>query len=265
MKDAEKLRLIETFYQGDISSEDQKVFDNLLNDDANFQQEVRSFEPIFKGFEALHIEHFEQQLLSFEKKHQSATKEVSMSSTSGSTTVLRPLKKFYYAAAAIAVLLVALVGYKQFTYAPFENNFVAEANIAIHLSSMRAASMDLSDEEVLTRDAFTAYQSNDYEATINLLEKYQKEYPNIAAKDYQSYLVLGVAQLAIGHAEASKSSLIKILDAEDSSNKLTARWYLSLAEVKLQNYDAASKLLNELINSDDNKLKKDAEALLNDL
>lgn len=265
MKHAEKIRLIETYYRGDISPEDRQVFDSLIKEDSTFQEEVNSYESIFLGFEALHLENFENQLLSFEKKHQNTAKVVSMNSTTAKTTVVRPIKKMYYAAAAVAVLLVALFGYNQMNYAPFENNFVADANIAIHLSSMRAGSQDLKDDETLTRDAYAAYQSKDYASTIQKLEKYQLDFPEIANKDYQSFLVLGVAYLADGNAEGSIPNFNKILEAKDSSNKLSAKWYLSLAEIKLKNYEKATQLLNELKDSDDSKISKDAKALLNEL
>ena len=54
----------------------------------------------------------------------------------------------------------------------------------------------MSQEEIIKKIAFSAYQKEEYDKAINLLEGYITDYPEKAAKDFQSYLVLGVSQLA---------------------------------------------------------------------
>jgi hypothetical protein len=266
MKHAEKLRLIESHYRGDINEQDRVVLETLLQDDPDFRLELESYEVVFMGFESLHVEDFQQQLVSFEQKFEEQVPVFPPEEVlTTSTTVIRPIKSFYYAAAAVAVLLCAVFGYNQMNHSPFDNNFVADSNLAIHLSSMRAGDQNLSGSATMTRDAFSAYQTQDFKGTIEILQKYQQDYSDVASKDYQSYLVLGVAQLANGAAEAAKNNFNKIIEAKDSSNKLSAQWYLSLAEVKLKNYDVAQQILEELTNCEDPKIKKDAKQLLSDL
>ena len=266
MKHAEKLRLIESHYRGDINEEDRVVLEALLQDDSDFRLELESYEAVFVGFESLHVEDFQQQLVSFEQKFEEQVSVIPTEEASTtSTTVIRPIKSFYYAAAAVAVLLCAVFGYNQMNHSPFDNNFVADSNLAIHLSSMRAGDQNLSGSAMMTRDAFSAYQTQDFKSTIEILQKYQQDYSDVATKDYQSYLVLGVAQLANGAAEAAKNNFNKIIEAKDSSNKLSAQWYLSLAEVKLENYIVAKQILEELTNCEDTKIKRDAKQLLSDL
>jgi TolA-binding protein len=265
MKHAEKLRLIESHYRGDINEQDRVVLETLLQDDPDFRLELESYEVVFMGFESLHVEDFQQQLVSFEQKFEEQVPVFPPEDLTTSTTVIRPIKSFYYAAAAVAVLLCAVFGYNQMNHSPFDNNFVADSNLAIHLSSMRAGDQNLSGSAMMTRDAFSAYQTQDFKSTIEILQKYQQDYSDVASKDYQSYLVLGVAQLANGAAEAAKNNFNKIIEAKDSSNKLSAQWYLSLAEVKLENYVVAQQILEELTNCEDTKIKKDAKQLLSDL
>jgi hypothetical protein len=266
MKHAEKLRLIESHYRGDINEQDRVVLETLLQDDPDFRLELESYEVVFMGFESLHVEDFQQQLVSFEQKFEEQVPVFPPEEVlTTSTTVIRPIKSFYYAAAAVAVLLCAVFGYNQMNHSPFDNNFVADSNLAIHLSSMRAGDQNLSGSATMTRDAFSAYQTQDFKGTIEILQKYQQDYSDVASKDYQSYLVLGVAQLANGAAEAAKNNFNKIIEAKDSSNKLSAQWYLSLAEVKLENYVVAQQILEELTNCEDPKIKKDAKQLLSDL
>lgn len=265
MKHAEKIRLIESYYRGDICDADQLLFDTLLKEDSTFSEDLDSYETIFRGFESLHLENLQEQLFSFEQKYEKKVSIVPVEPEIATTSVVRPIRSYYYAAAAVAVLVLAVFGYNQTTQSPFDNNFVAEGSIAIHLSSMRAGDQTLSPVDVLTRDAYAAYQQQNYDNTIKILSLYQDDYPEIASKDYQSFLVLGVAFLANGAAKDAKLNFNKILEAKDSSNKLSAQWYLSLAEIKLKNYDAAQSILEDLSNCEDNKFKNDATQLLQDL
>ncbi len=265
MKHAEKIRLIESYYRGDICDADQLLFDALLKEDSTFSEEVTSYETIFRGFESLHLEKLQEQLFSFEQKYKEKVSKAPVEPETIRAAVVRPIRSYYYAAAAVAVLVFAVFGYNQMNSSPFENNFVADGSIAIHLSSMRAGDQTLSPVEILTRDAYAAYQEQNYDNTIKILSLYQDDYPEIASKDYQSFLVLGVAFLANGAANDAKLNFNKILEAKDSSNKLSAQWYLSLAEIKLNNFDAAQSILEDLSNCEDSKLKDDATQLLQDL
>ena len=99
MKHAEKLRLIESHYRGDINEEDRVVLEALLQDDPDFRLELESFEVVFMGFESLHVEDFQQQLVSFEQKFEEQVPVFPPEQAlTTSTTVIRPIKSFYYAA-----------------------------------------------------------------------------------------------------------------------------------------------------------------------
>ncbi len=267
MTNADKLRLIEEHYRGILNANDKVSFNQLMKEDLAFKQDVKDYKAIFVGFESLHVENFQNNLFNFEAKHQTdnKTKVLELNGTVNKTAVIRPLKKFYMAAAAIALLICATFGYNQMTASPFDDNFIADAEIAVHIESIRGGEQELSQEEIIKKIAFSAYQKEEYDKAINLLEGYITDYPEKAAKDFQSYLVLGVSQLASEKTIESIETFNYVLHGKDSSYKQQSEWYISLANVKLDKFDEAENLLTIIASQNGHCHKKDAIKLLADL
>jgi hypothetical protein len=267
MTNADKIRLIEEHYRGILNATDKVFFKQLMKEDLAFKQEVKDYKAIFVGLESLHVENFQNNLFNFEAKHQTDIKTIvpELNGTVNKTAVIRPFKKFYMAAAAIALLICATFGYNQMTASPFEDNFYADTGIAVHIESIRGGEQELSEEEKIKKTAFSAYQKGDYDMSISLLNGYITDYPKKASKDFQSYLILGVAQLASEKTNESIETFKYVLNGKDSSYKQESEWYLSLANIKLDKYEEAEKLLTKIAAQNGHCHKKDAIKLLADL
>ncbi|BDS14544.1 tetratricopeptide repeat protein [Aureispira anguillae] len=241
MANVEKSRLIEAYYRGTLNGADKGYLKQLMSEDPSFRQEVKDYKHIFNGLEALHVEHFQANLAQMEKKYQDNV--VAMSPK----TTIRPFQKLYYAAAAVALLICCSITYHLMTPSVFDQHFAASESIAVHIESIRAGGQTMSTEEQIKKSAFTAYQQKEYSQSISLLKDYLNTYPETASKDYQSILVLGVAQLAEGKVEQATRTLELVIKGRDSSYKQEAEWMWVLAQIKLDNKEAAKKVLQDII------------------
>lgn len=258
MANVEKSRLIEAYYRGTLKGADKAYLKQLMSEDPSFKQEVKDYKQIFNGLEALHIEQFQLNLSAMEAKYQDGV--VAMHAPAG---IVRPLRKFYYAAAAVALLICCSMAYHFMTPSVFDQHFAASQSIAVHIESIRAGGPTMSTKEQIKKRAFTAYQQEEYVKCIDLLTDYGNTYPEAASKDFQSILVLGVAQLAQGKAENASLTLAQIIaEGKDSSYKQEAQWMWALAQVKLEKIEAAQKMLDEIIHQKGHIHKDKAEKLL---
>lgn len=258
MANVEKSRLIEAYYRGILNGADKAYLKQLMSEDPSFKQEVKDYKQIFNGLEALHIEQFQLNLNRMEAKYQDNV--VAMN-----PTPVRPLRKVYYAAAAIALLICCSITYNLMMPSVFDQHFAVSQSIAVHIESIRAGGQTMSTAEQIKKSAFTAYQQEKYTKCIGLLKDYLNTYPETASKDYQSMLVLGVAQLAANKTENATKTLEMVVNSKESSYKQEAEWMWILAQIKLEHNDAAKKVLKDIITQDGHIHKEDAEKVLSQL
>jgi TolA-binding protein len=266
MENAYKIRLIEAFYRGTLKGEDNANFSKLMNDDLSFSKEVQDYKSIFIGFEALHVEAFQNNLMNFEAKHIAQEKQSSeVLPQQTKSAVVRPLRKFYSAAAAIALLICATFGYNQWSTSAFDEYFQTSQSIAVHLGSIRGGNDVFTAEEMIKKNAFSAYRKGDFNQAIALLEGYVEEYKETATKDYQSILILGVSQLAVNNTEQAIANLSLVAHSTNSSYKQEAEWYWALALIKTGKDAEATAILKQLEKRKGHIHKKDATKLLDDM
>jgi hypothetical protein len=267
MKNADKLKLIEAFYRGTLAGEDNTTFSKLMNDDLNFSQEVKDYKSIFIGFEALHVEEFQNTLMSFEAKHTSQDKQsAEVLPEQPKLAVVRPLRKVYYAAAAIALLICATFGYNQWSTSTYDEYFQVSQSIADEaLATVRGANEVSSEAQKVKKSALSAYWKGNYKRAIVLLEGYVNDYKEIASKDYQSILVLGVSQLAENKTEKALVNLSLATKSPDSSYKQEAEWYYALALIKTEADAKATIILKKVVKNKAHIHNSDAIMLLDDM
>lgn len=258
MANVEKSRLIEAYYRGTLKGADKAYLKQLMSEDPSFKQEVNDYKQIFNGLEALHIEQFQLNLNKMEAKYQDNV--VAMN-----PTPVRPLRKIYYAAAAVALLICCSITYNLMMPSVFEQHFAVSQSIAVHIESIRAGGQTMSTAEQIKKSAFTAYQQEKYIKCIDLLKDYLNTYPETASKDYQSILVLGVAELAANKTEDAKKTLETVINSKESSYKQEAEWMWVLAQIKLEHMDAAKEVLQDLVKQDGHIHKEDAEKVLSQI
>lgn len=259
MTDIDKTRLIEAYHQKKLKGDDDTLFKQELKNDPNFQEEVNGFAAIFKGLDGLHVDEFKNRLAQMESKYQhDSTNIVPINN------VIRPIKKLYFAAAAIALLICATIAYNFTTQDVFSDHFQASLSIGVHLGSTRG-DLGISTEEQIKKRAFSFYQQKDYSNTIKLLKDYVQTYPNSAAVDYQSLLVLGVSQLAIGETEKAIKNFDLVIMSNNSSYKQEAEWMWVLAQFKLENGAATKSMLESIISQDGHTYQDVAKEVLSNL
>jgi TolA-binding protein len=258
MKHANKFELIESFYRKTIKRNDKKEFNQIMSEDASFKKEVKGYKQIFNGLESLHIEHFENKISNFESQYKDNVLPLHNNNR-------RPLRKIYYAAAAIALLICATFGYNIMAPTEFDQHFHASQSIAVHMGSVRNGDNVLSTPEQIKKSAFSAYQQEKYEKSINLIKDYLNTYPKIASKDYQSILVLGVAQLVCDQPDKASKNLELVINSNDSSYKQEAQWMWVMAQYKLNNKSATKAVLEKITQQKGHIHKKAATKLLNNM
>lgn len=262
MGNADKSSLIEAYHRGTLKGADKTYLKQLMSEDPSFKQEVKDYKNIYNGLEALHIEQFQLNLNKMEAKYQTKDNVVPMN---GGGAVIRPMRKLYAVAAAIALLICCTVTYNLMLPSVFDQHFAASQSIAVHIKSTRAVGQTISTAEQIKKSAFTAYQRKQYAKSIDLLKDYINTYPEKASKDYQSILVLGIAQLANDKTESAIRTLEQIINGKDSSYKQEAEWMWALGQIKLEQTDAAKKLLQEITLQEGHIHQKDAVEVIGQL
>ncbi|MFK7798031.1 MAG: tol-pal system YbgF family protein [Aureispira sp.] len=236
MSKIDKIKLIEAYHTGQLKGQAKNSFNRLLQEDPNFETEVAAYEPIFDGFNALREEEYALTLQEFENEYQ-----IDQHTDKG--PIIRSLRQFYYVAAAAAVLFLSVLAYQLTHPSLFNQHFAASESIGMALNAHRAAN-DVSHAEKLKKEALNAYQDKDYESCITYLNGYRQNFPEIANKDYQALVVLGVARLARGKAEKAIETLTLVMDSRDSTYRQEAEWMMALAHIKIGKEAEAKKILN---------------------
>lgn len=262
MRNIDKNRLIEAYHRGTLKGADKAYLKQLMSEDPSFKQEVKDYKQIYNGLEALHIEQFQLNLNKMEAKYETKDNVVAMPR---SGAVIRPMRKLYAVAVAIALVVCSSIAYNMMMPDVFEQHFAASQSIAVHIESTRAGGQVISTAEQVKKSAYSAYQRAEYTKSIDLLNDYILTYPEKAATDYQSMLVLGVAQLAGNQIEAGTKTLSKIINGKDSSYKEEAQWMWALGQIKLEQMDAAKEMLEAIQLQTEHTHHKDAVDVLGQL
>jgi len=243
MANVDKSRLIEAYHRGALKGADKAYLKQLMSEDPSFKQEVNDYKQIYNGLEALHIEQFQLNLNKMEAKYKTTDNVIAINNNKLN---VRPIRKMYAVAAAIALLVCCTITYNLMLPSVFDQHFAASQSIAVHIESTRAGGQTISTAEQIKKSAFVAYQKQEYTKSIDLLKNYINAYPEKASKDYQSMLVLGVAQLATNKAENATKTLGEIINGSDSSYKQEAEWMWILGQIKLNHIDVAKKTLQTI-------------------
>lgn len=256
MTDFDKTKLIEDFHRNKLKGDDKNQFNEQLKKDPSFKQEVDGYASIFKGLDGLHADNFQRELAQMESKYQDNV--VSMN------TPVRSINRLYGVAAAIALLICAAIAFNFMQQDVFNQHFQASMSIGVHLESTRGDE-SMPDEEQIKKRAFAAYSQKDYAKTILLLKDYINNYPNLAAVDYQSILVLGVAQLASGEAQKSLKNFDVVIQSKNSSYKQEAEWMWVMAMFKLEKGNETKPMLEQIIQQDGHIYFDKAKEVLSNL
>lgn len=244
MTDVAKLHLIEAHHNGNLTQEEEQQLNQLIQEDPEFATELAEYNLLLEGFDSLALDAFEEEILSFEAKHQKEDKIVPINKAGDGLVSTEPrkfkLSRFLSIAAAVAVLIFVPITY--FSISAGDNVFdqLYETPTAF---VVRGKAKE--DKEQAYNLALSIYNKGDYSKSIELLNTFIDTYGD---KEYEAIFYLASAQMANAKYQASSMNFEHVAEnAEDSAfYRQQSEWFLTLAQYKLENTSVAIKLAKRI-------------------
>ncbi len=241
----EKETLLYKYFENTLSSEEQGLFDKLLKEDPNFQEQVKFEEDVRKVIgdkERLvlkkKLQEFETQLPKPEPRKNKFWKPLRIAA---SITLLFAAGWYFYT--------------MSFSVTPEE---LYASNYEIYPNTVYSITRGDINDTSLERKAFESYEKNDVKAGIDHFEE-------LSAKSGLDYVDFYLAQLYLAN-DQTQNALTKFegIIKENSDFKTEALWYAALCKLKLNKPKEASPLLEILIENGSYK-KEESISLLKKL
>lgn len=234
-------KLIEKYIQNRLSAKEKAVFDDLLNNDMTFKEEVTLQTDLKKVIVAEDDAEFKTLLTNLEQQAESTVTQ----------------KRLYvkWLAAASIVLLLGLsyfltINNKATTNELFASYFKPYRNVVAPI----VRSDDFQDEKTL---AFMAYEKGEYKTAIML-------FSNLYTTTKKPYYLFYKANalLKLERADEAIPLLLEHLKTKDTLTE-KSNWYLALAYLKIENTQKAKEALQKVITNKSYKTKE-AQKLINE-
>ena len=228
-----KMKLIERYFNEELSPEELEFFEEELVRDEKFKEEVQQFEFVFGGLKEARVRKLKAD---FDKYEQ----QISTHKSTRYSFIRKPMCYSIASTIVIAVVVwvfnIGSVDNRIQSNDLFSEYFKPYPNVLAPITrSSEASSTSLSD-------AMSLYDSKQYDKAILGFNQLIEE--PVLKNEILFYK--GVALLAKG--EASEALYHFDLMAEVSSFNDQRKWYLSLTYIQLEDVDNAVVLLHEIIN-----------------
>lgn len=226
----DKEALLTNYFSNQLSQEERKIFDELLDADAEFKARFDFEQNLQRAIKAEENQNVKAKLISFEKEIARATPKSSVKKSYRNLAV----------AASIALLIgLAWFGYINGTSIKYEDLYAQ--NFQEYPNTVYAITRSGS-EESLERTAFVAYESGNYDAAI---EKFEQ----IPSKLKQPYIdfFLGQSYMNAGRNDQAKAYFRKTIVKADNF-VAESHWYLAMIALKEKDKTEAESELKKLIN-----------------
>lgn len=234
-------RLIEKYIQNKLSSKEKVIFDNLLNNDAVFREEVTLRENLKKVARAEDDETFKMLISNIEQQ------------SDGIITKKRSYTKWLAAASIVLILGLSYfltTGHKASSNELFASYFKPYRNVVAPI----VRSNEFQDKKTV---AFMAYEKGEYKTAITL-------FTNLYATTKEPYYLFYKAN-ALLKLERAKEAIPLLLEHLKTKDTLAEKsnWYLALAYLKIKNTKKAKETLQKVITNKSYK-NKEAQKLMNE-
>lgn len=265
MLKATDIERIEAYLKGQLDEKAKQKMEEKIHSSPSFAAEVEAYRPLIEGFNALELEHFEEQMAQWERKHQQggALKVVGKAQSKSN-------RRWLSIAAAIALLLIP-AGILLFNNADQAGAAVANNELEAfeqyfeptpyQLVSRTAISPDEDEEkarlEAILNNAISAYNAKEYSTAIDLFSAYVAEKPESMHINF----FLGVSYLAENQIDPAKAIFNELIKHKHNMYHDQAEWYLALAELKSENLKQAMRLLRRMKRKDAHYCNKEATEL----
>lgn len=211
------LNLMDAYFKGELSSQEQIEFDKRLKSDPDFQSEFQEMKLIKEAIKA----EARKDTLQFLKATETSikTKEITKTHTT--------MKKYISVAAGL-LLVVSLTYLSLFNGTGeidgakvFDQYYQTYPNIA--MGAERGTSIDLTN---LRPQAYYAYDMGNFSQAESTFEKLVE-----SEKTASNYFYLGLSNIETGNLESAKNNLNTVINNYDEY-KEQAQWFLALTLMK---------------------------------
>lgn len=242
--------LIEKYLDDDLSQAEHDLFNSRVKDEA-FSEELKLQQSTGNALKEI----FKQQLK--EEFRQQLHAHRSDESQNKKTTVNFSKKKyFYWAAAAIAFIIISIIAIRP-------GNTDAEALYLAYYKPYPVVNVTRSLPNTNTHPAFEKYGDQDFQQAAVLFEQLLKD--NTAGYNPALLqLLLGNCYLNTGELQKAVTSFKNASDSADPILNQHAKWYTALALLRSGNQAETLRLLQELTGSD-SMYKSQAGNLMDEL
>ncbi|WP_054852735.1 tol-pal system YbgF family protein [Olleya sp. ITB9] len=238
----DKEQLLYLYFSNTLTPEQEQMFSNLLKTDSEFKAQFDFENNIKQVIKAEQSEILKSKLQGFEN-NRSAVQHSNKS-------------WFNWRIAASIVFFIAAGWFGYDAFFGVNYNDLYTTNYKNYPNTVYTITRG-EDTSSLERDAFVAYETEDYTLAIQKFNEVQHQQPYFNFYKAQSYL--GLDEL-----EKAKDLFLHETTINESQFKAEANWYLALINLKQQNKTEATKYLETLI-ANYNYKKKEAKTLLDSL
>jgi len=238
----DKEQLLYLYFSNTLTPEQEQTFNNLLKTDSEFKAQFEFENNIKQVIKAEQSEILKSKLQGFEKKIKTEQNNA------------KSWFNWRIAASIVFFLAAGWFGYDAFFGVNYEDLYAS--NYKNYPNTVYTITRG-EDTSSLEREAFVAYETEDYNLAIQKFNKIENKQPYFNFYKANSYLGLGELDKA--------KDLFKIeTEADEAEFKAEAKWYLALINLKQHNKTEATKYLETLI-ANYNYKKEEAKTLLESL
>lgn len=233
--------LIDSYFENSLSPKEQKIFNDLLQNDIDFKNEFQFQKDLKKVIASQQRQELKATLNQFEQKAQNRS------------GILFIPKKWMVAASLVFLVGIGTWGI-QSTYFPTNDAIYAD----YFEPSRNTVQPVVRGESINTIEyrAFVAYEAQNYHKAINLFNSVKN--PDQAYIDFYKglcYMATDKAHEAIQILKPVSS--MNNLDGKDTGFNEKARWYLALAYIKVEDDTNAIKTLQSILDDEGSNYKKE--------
>ena len=244
----EKFDLIERYFENSLDAKERLVFNDLLQNDAEFKEEFVFQRDLKEAIAANQREDVKKTLEHIE-------------SSVGNNKLFQLIPRKWMAVATIAVLFSLGIWSIKSNYYPSNDAIYAD-----HFEPCRNHIQPVVRSEGATSieyRAFVAYEAKNYHKAINLFNSSEN-----AHLTYTNFYK-GLSYLGLGKTNEAIELLTPIANTMEFEGQKPnwserADWFIALAHIKNENNSEAEKALNKIVNHPTHTFKKEeAQLILN--
>ncbi|GGX15720.1 tetratricopeptide repeat protein [Aquimarina muelleri] len=259
---------IETYLNGEMTVEENKIFEKKIELDPTAQKEFKIYKEMYTlyndaDWEISNSATQNDRITTYvtflkSEKGQSISKNIQKAEDAYFNAFSTKIKKIVLYAGSIAALLVLGL----FVFVQLNKDIDAKSLYAEHKNWNDLPSLSLRDGVTSLSEGEILFRKKQYSTALTVFKSYVSQ--NATQSNPQVLLYIGVTQLELNQNEAAIKSFEKLLGS-DTLDASKAYWYLSLTYLKINKVEEAKTQLQILSKNPQNYKYKEAKELLNRL